>query len=295
MSQGKSLGNFLKVALVCSLLALGTITFLGNVTLVSPGVVNAQSSPASNGTLKMTFAGTLTTLNPFGATWPDWWVIQLEYAFFGALNPNGSVNPQQSLVNSYSSNSNYTVWNFNVRPGAKWSDGVPINASDLIYTLGVALQPANYPFSWAPNVVSMTARNASDMQVVLNSSTAQFGTYLMSQTTWPVLPYHIWKNENVSSFRNFGTDVVDGPYYVSNYQSGQGTITMLANPYYWGGVPAIKTLQIALTTASSSAPLLLKTGAADVGQIATSDVGAFSSTPSIKLIKESYQYPTLLL
>ncbi len=276
---------------VVALLVLAILPVL-DVSSMYPEATAAQST---NGVLTMTFAGSLTTLNPFNAAWPDWWIIQLEYSFFGELNPNGSVNQLQSLVDWYSHNTNYTVWNFNVRPNARWSDGVPVNATDLIYTLNVSLEPANYPFSWAPNVVSITALNQSEVQVVLNSSTAQFGTFLMSQTTWPVIPYHVFGKQNIANFNNFGVNVVDGPFYVNGYTPGQSVITMLPNPYYWGPKPSISEIKIVLTTSTSSAPVLLKTGGADVGQIASSDVQGLASTPTISFLYEKNQFPTMLL
>ncbi|MHB8648298.1 MAG: ABC transporter substrate-binding protein, partial [Thermomicrobiales bacterium] len=46
---------------------------------------------------------------------------------------NGQIEPAHAV--SYQANADATVWTFNLRPGLKWSDGVPLTAHDFEYAI----------------------------------------------------------------------------------------------------------------------------------------------------------------
>ena len=62
---------------------------------------------------------------------------RLEYAFGMPVQPNGAPYQQAGLFDWMTSNSNASIWYFNIRPDAKWSDGVPITSADVNFTFGL--------------------------------------------------------------------------------------------------------------------------------------------------------------
>jgi oligopeptide transport system substrate-binding protein len=52
-----------------------------------------------------------------------------------------TMKPRKSLAESYAPNDDATVWTFNLRRDAKWTDGAPVNAVDLVYSWRRAIDP----------------------------------------------------------------------------------------------------------------------------------------------------------
>jgi ABC-type transport system substrate-binding protein len=137
-----------------------------------------------------------------------------------------------SLTDWYTSNSNYTQWTFNIKPGSQWSDGDYVTANDVINwaSPSYALNP-NYDYvGLHTEVVKETALNASTVVFNLNASDAHFAEKIGSNYYAPVMsPEEVARGV---ADPLFGTDVVDGPFYVANYTTGSTSLTMLRNPYF---------------------------------------------------------------
>src|SRR5580658_2019932 len=94
--------------------------------------------------------GTLTISNESGSTWTcqfnpfnenvNWELYGPVYeplAFVDTLE-SGKATPW--LAKSWTWNSNATQLTFTMRSGAKWQDGVPITAADVVYTFNLLKQ-----------------------------------------------------------------------------------------------------------------------------------------------------------
>ncbi|MFA7168297.1 MAG: ABC transporter substrate-binding protein, partial [Sphaerochaetaceae bacterium] len=66
-------------------------------------------------------------------------------------NDPKDASPVPGVAESWSSNEDGTVWTFKIRKDAKWSDGVPITAHDVVYSWLRELDPATAsPYAWFP-------------------------------------------------------------------------------------------------------------------------------------------------
>ncbi|MCL5067034.1 MAG: ABC transporter substrate-binding protein, partial [Thaumarchaeota archaeon] len=150
-------------------------------------------------------------------------VASLQYLSLApfTLEPNGGLDWNDSLSNWITTNSNYTVWTFHIRPGATWSNGTAVTAQDVVTWLSpaYALNP-DYDFVNLHNeVVGVRAVNSDTVQINLNSSDAQLPNRIGEWYYAPVVsPSDVSKGP---SDPLFGTSVADGPWSLSNYQSGQ--------------------------------------------------------------------------
>jgi peptide/nickel transport system substrate-binding protein len=79
----------------------------------------------------------------------------------------------------------------NVRDGVKWSDGQPMTAADVAYSINLAVQNAADPY--AANVATVKSATASGSTVTVTfkgtPGYTEFSDYLWKA---PVLPQHIW-------------------------------------------------------------------------------------------------------
>jgi ABC-type transport system substrate-binding protein len=253
-----------------------------------------QTSAAapSNSVLTMTLIGSPDSLNPLTA--PSdcrtcWQIISLEYAYGLSELPNGSSNLGASLFDTITISPNATVWNFNIRPNATWSDKIPINSTDVVFTFDEVNNSGIYQSAMAglfSNVKSVQTLNDTDTQFVLKTSDSTFGYLLFSQYFFPILPEHVWSANTTSFFSSdyFGQDVTSGPFYHAEYNGG-GSLMLDANRYYWGAHGPSQ-IEIFFVTDSSQAAYSVKSFQSDLAEIDPPQVSEFSNNASFSVVAE---------
>lgn len=113
-----------------------------------------------------------------------------------------------------------------------WSDGQPLTAKDVVFTLG-----------YGPNKTDklVKAEATSDTAVVLTYSTPQFTSASQLLGATMIVPQHIWsKIDNYMKATN--DDPVGSGAYVVNTTS-DAAYTLTANPNYRDGAPPITDVQ----------------------------------------------------
>jgi len=206
-------------------------------------------------------------------------------------------------VSQYWSNPSATVWYFMVRPGMTWSDGVPVNATDLAYSIQLMFST----YTWGAGSMSIYAPylsgtiqnsvkvdNSTVVEVDLNQPFGTMGDILGAENTPNLVPYHIWKSyimNGTAPGPNFGTLVGSGAFYVSNYTQGDTQVVLLANPYgspFGGdpsqhGVPYLNQITVLLVPTTASLSLMLKGGQIDAAPVSPSDVAGLTSSSNFQV------------
>jgi peptide/nickel transport system substrate-binding protein len=205
------------------------------------------------------------TLNPFvGVTSQDFEVYGLIY---DNLMDYGQLNyaPAPRLATSWSTSKNGLVWTYHIRRGVKWTDGVPLTAADVAYTFnrdihGSAERADNLSYIQNITKVQQTGRYT----VVMTVSKPTPGMDLL---IIPILPEHIWKNvseKQVTTFAN-SDPVGSGPFTVTKFSENQ-SVSLTANPHYWGGKPGISHLIFQYYANPSAMTFALKNGSIDFAE-----------------------------
>lgn len=207
-------------------------------------------------------------MNPYvGLTSIDFEVYGLVY---DNLMDYGQTNyaPSPRLATSWSVSKNQLVWTYHIRHGVKWSDGVPLTAADVAYTF------------WRDTIPGSTeeADDSSYVANIVHNSVKAIGKYTVQMTVTkptpnmdllivPILPKHIWEHvseKQVSNFPNTNP-VGSGPFIVTNFKINQ-SVTLKANPTYWGGKPGISKLVFQNFTNPSAEAIALKNGSIDFAE-----------------------------
>jgi microcin C transport system substrate-binding protein len=120
---------------------------------------------------------------------------------------------------------------FNLRPQARWHDGKPVTAEDVVFTLDV-LKEKGAPFwrYYYANVEKAVAEGPHRVKFSFSGPTNQELPLIVGQL--PVLPKHYWQG------RDFEATTLDpplgsGPYRVGQVDPGR-TITLERVADYWG-------------------------------------------------------------
>jgi peptide/nickel transport system substrate-binding protein len=126
---------------------------------------------------------------------------------------------------------------YHIKPGAVWSDGIPVSSDDFIFTHDVLLDPAN-------DVLSRTGYELIERAVRLDAKTVRFEfsrPFVAWKQLFPsVLPKHaldgadfdqIWQTELAHPTTH--EPIGSGPFLVTEWAKGD-SLTLSRNPRWWG-------------------------------------------------------------
>jgi len=256
-------------AAACLALCGGLVLGVPAVAAAAPaGAAAATSGPGRSATFVVGNDGAVDGLNPFvGQTSIDFEVYGLIY---DNLMDYGQTNyqPAPRLATSWSVSANQLVWTYHIRHGVYWSDGVPLTAADVAYTFWRDTIPNSVEF----------ADNSAYVANIVHSSVKAIGRYTVQMTVTkptpnmdllivPILPKHIWDHVSEKDLTTFANNhpVGTGPFRVSQFTINQ-SVTLMANPHYWGGRPGISTLIFQNFTNPSAEAIALKNGSIDFAE-----------------------------
>ncbi|MFC0215367.1 ABC transporter substrate-binding protein [Paenibacillus chartarius] len=166
---------------------------------------------------------------------------------------------------------------------AKWSDGKPFTADDVVYTYKLAQK---YEINWSSYwtyIEDVVADGANAVNIKLNKSNPNKLTVLESIELIPMLPKHIWEelekkaNNDLATIRKeiHANPVGTGPYKMYFYNDQK--ITVIRDDNYWGKslfgkLPAPKYITHVVYKDNAAGDLAFKNGQADVSQQFTPQV-----------------------
>lgn len=272
----------------------------GNLGPVSGVISNAQTTSSScpqNRTLHIVsepIPNSLNSLDFAGDSPPVIYSMEkLSLTPFPDL-PNGSLDWSSAATDWYSSNANYTQWTFNIKPGLKWSDGVNVSSQDVLRTFNssFAFNPQYDFLGIHTEVAKEYALNSSATVFVLNKTDAHLPEELGSFYFANLEPLN--DTSQGPAYNEFGTDVADGPFYVSGYSSGATTLVMKPNPYYTPH-PAICEVDVSLVESTSLEAQFLEAGQTDFAPLLPpGSVSPLLSLPNIHLFDQKGQIASFL-
>jgi ABC-type transport system substrate-binding protein len=155
------------------------------------------------------------------------------------LSGTGSLVPV--LAESYIMSGDGKTYTFTLRAKAKFTDGSPVTADDVVFTVKKAQDPALKSPEYADwSGVQVVAVDAKTVRFTLSKAYAPF----LGLTTLGILPSKLWRNVSDTEFP-FSTletnPVGNGPFQVTSVsRNASGLITSVslsANPHYVLGRP----------------------------------------------------------
>ena len=234
-----------------------TIAVLIAFTMIVPAGVflalndNSQASPGST-ILRMGFDRPIDSLNPYmGLTEAAQVFYSLVYDSLQGVG--GDLNPVPCLASEWrivpGELPHGSVWEYNVSPGAEWSDSFPVTAEDIAWNINMNSNPLYYDAMWAYQPYSYFMEYAQ----VVDSDTVRihfwnrfdgspipvaYGDNILT----PMLPKHLLESMDPFeiAFMWTGYPVVgSGPFvtspaFLNDWMNGD-VVTLLRNPDYYGG------------------------------------------------------------
>jgi peptide/nickel transport system substrate-binding protein len=120
------------------------------------------------------------------------------------------------LATKYEYSPDFTQLTLSLNPQAKWSDGQPYNADDVLFTLQLLKDHSNFVGSSVVTtfIDSVTAPNANTVVIKLKQPNPRFHYNFIAgivNSTIRVVPKHIWEKQDANTYRN-NPPIYTGPY-----------------------------------------------------------------------------------
>jgi peptide/nickel transport system substrate-binding protein len=200
---------------------------------------------------------------------------------FLCVDENQQLTPW--LAESWSPNSDASVWTFKIRQGVKFNDGTPMTAKDVAASINRLADPANKSnaLSAFTGVLGKDGAKATDDTTVVFTLEAPNGSF----------PYYV-SSDNYNAIilpasYSGGFDKTwpgTGPWKNTAYQAGQSA-AFARNDTYWGKKALPDTLQVTLSPDEASQVLALQGNQVDVvQQVTVSGAQAILNDPSYHII-----------
>jgi peptide/nickel transport system substrate-binding protein len=161
------------------------------------------------------------------------------------------------LGTEYAWNADGTVLTITTRDGVKWSDGEAFSAKDVAFTLDmIAKNPAINAVGYAGTAV---APDATHVVVTFPEPAYMDAPQLLGKTF--IVPEHIWSTIADPATDTMAKPIGTGPYTLGEFKPQAYTLT--ANPTYWGGEPAVKSVRYLSMSGSQAGADALGAGQID--------------------------------
>ena len=252
------------------------------------GAADSGSAPAADVdgaiTLHLSLGAEPPTLDPNLAQ--DTFAIQsIEGMFLGLTNINNETEEiEPELATEWEISEDGTVWTFKMREDAVWSDGNPVTAHDIVYSVKRAVMPETAsPYAYVLYIVKdAQAINQTDISSgsydietlgveALDDYTVQFtleapAAYFESiSSLWTLRPVPSWAiEEHGDAWTEPENIVVNGPYKLTEWKHGEH-LSFAKNPSYFAADNVqIDNVEVDIITDSFTEIALYESGELDV-------------------------------
>ncbi len=153
--------------------------------------------------------------------------------------------PVPELAESYEASPDAKTFTFKLREGVKFSDGTPLTADDVVFSLN---RLKNVKASPAVMVTDLTASKTDDRTVVVTSAKANPNVpVVLAMSATGVVNSKVAKANGATDGADAAsadtaqqffdkTSAGSGPYVLKSYDPSS-QVVLEANPNYWGGKP----------------------------------------------------------
>lgn len=191
----------------------------------------ANPDAPQGGTLKQAVTGTFDSLSPFIVKGTSATGVRT-YVFESLLgrNWNEAFSLYGLLAESIEVSDDRQAFTFKIRPDAKFSDGKPVTAADVVFSMEILRDKGrpNYKNSYS----KITKVETPDDRTVTFHQEVGDRELPLVMGVMPILPKHAWDGKAFDE-SSMTPIIGSGPYMIAEAKPGE-SITYKKNPNYWG-------------------------------------------------------------
>ncbi len=194
---------------------------------------------------------------------------------------------EPALAERWEVSSDELTLTFTLRPDARWSDGVPVTADDVVFSWEVQRAPeVAWTESWVKEHI-VDVRAVDDHTVGFRFDRV-YPYQLMDANEGPIVPAHLWRGIPFSDWE--ATDwqahaASAGPFVLARHRPHE-EITLERNPTYWReGFPRADAVVWRVVPSQSSLVTQLLAGRLHfVPAVAADDTSRVERDPAVRLV-----------
>jgi peptide/nickel transport system substrate-binding protein len=197
------------------------------------------------------------------------------------------------LAESWETSEDGKTWTFHLKSGTKWSDGQPLTADDVVWTINTTVKYGGGPTAvMAPSLNHVRDAEAPDPATVVINYKAPVGNALAQLEQFFVLPQHVWEQYATGDGKGLKTHhpeqdvdsmVTGGAFTVKQYEK-KGTTVFIPDPNYWGEKAHVQAVALTYYTNADSMIADLKGGNVDwVDQVPFNAVDVLKQESNIQV------------
>ena len=235
-----------------------------------------ETIPQDGGTLVRRIQADVATLNPVVPT-SRYDRLVMNYIFTPLVGLDIDLKPCPALATKWEISSDGLNYVFHLDPKATFSDGTPVLASDVLFTLKKIVDPATEAAQVASGFdkIEMSRTRVVDDRTIAVGFKEAFAPQLTKFNDLLVMPEHVYSKGDFKTGYNFNA-VGSGPYKLLR-RVAEKEIVLERRDDYWGKKPYLKTVIFKPIIDFITAWNALKRGDIDETEI-TSDIWVMNST-----------------
>jgi peptide/nickel transport system substrate-binding protein len=174
------------------------------------------------------------------------------------------------------------TYTYTIRDDVLWSDGEPLTAEDVAFTLNLYKTNHGYlPQGYLGIMVSAEATSPTTVEIVTKSPTILYAGEVPYLYTY-ILPKHVWEQfDKPKQFDNVPM-VSSGPFFVAEYKQGQ-FVRLERNPHWSGPEPQIDEIIFRIFKNEDALAEALKQGEIDFAYLDSANVfNSLKGEPNIE-------------
>ncbi|MGV0848610.1 ABC transporter substrate-binding protein [Mycolicibacterium phlei] len=231
----------------------------------------------ASGTLVAAIAGEPDQLDPHKTSAYFSFEV-LENVFDTLVEPDADLEMRPALAESWEVSPDQLTWTFHLRPGVTFHDGSPFTADDVVFSYRRIIDEQLTNADKFAAVSEVRAVDPLTVELRVRQPTPNLLTNIGGFKGMAIV-----SRDNVESGRIATHPVGTGPFAFASQKSGD-SITLTANPDYWGGAPSIPGVTFRFISEASTALSALQAGEIDwTDSVPTQRVAQLSEDESVHL------------
>jgi len=260
-------------------LAIAAAGCSGSATPSGIGGSSSPSTGATGSTLVIANAVKVDTLDPeANSVNESIWLDQNLYSRL--LQPNSTgTGLLPDLASSWTISPNGLTYTFHLRPDAKFSNGTPVTANDVIYSID---RSRAFAGGWGFLLTAVKTITAPDQHTVVITLSQPHAPLLadLAMYAYSIVPESLVKAQGSSFFQH---PVGSGPFMVTSY-SPDSEVDLARNPYFYGTKPKISKVRVLIVPDDNTRVLMLESKKVDVIENPPGNlVSQIDSTPGLSV------------
>lgn len=203
------------------------------------------------------------------------------------------LTPQPQLATSWEVSEDGLTYTFHLVENAKWHDGEPFTAADVVFSCDVMLKEV-HPRARA-NFDRCESITAPDDYTVVFQLKEPFAPFILAfeASSAPIAPKHVYEGSDYRNNPANDKPIGTGPFMLNEWARGSYIHLTAFEDYYVEGQPGLTEIYYKIVPDAASRSVALETGEANLAQwndIEPFDVQRVAGLPNMELTTKGYEF-----